>query len=203
VEVELNAILIVSINVITLYILYEHVRNQMHLNKIISQNHAKRRWRFQDSSSQTSLTKNFYRMYKYMYVQSTSGSRPEDILKNLYHVVSDKKMKKSLLQMSVIITQNNDIKQGLTYLKKQFSHDEGMILISILEGALISGMSRDSFLRLDHMLFQKYLSQMRHDTKKIKKKYFFAVVCFVISASGVIFLPLVDQMFKSADIIFK
>ena len=105
--------------------------------------------------------------------------------------------------MSVIISHNNDTQPGIAYLKTHFSHEEGMILIGILEGSLISGLSKESFLRLDHMLFQKYLAQMRKDTKKIRKKYFAAVVCFVISASGVIFLPLIDQMFQSAQIIFR
>lgn len=152
---------------------------------------------------QTSLAKNFYRMYKYMYVQTCSGTRAEDILKNLHQIVVDKHLKKILIQMSVIISHNNDTKLGIAYLKTHFSHEEGMILIGILEGSLVSGLSKESFLRLDHMLFQKYLAQMRKDTKKIRKKYFAAVVCFVISASGVIFLPLIDQMFQSAQIIFR
>ncbi|HSN65266.1 MAG TPA: hypothetical protein VLS94_01440, partial [Fusibacter sp.] len=152
---------------------------------------------------QTELTKNFYRLYKYMYLQSASGSRPEELLKTLYRVVSTKKLRKSLLQMSVIISQSNDVQKALKYLRHQFNHEEGLILIGILESIAISGLSKEAFLRLDHMLFQKYLSQMRRDTTRIKRLYFYSVVCFVAAASGVLFLPLIDQMLKSANIIFN
>ena len=153
--------------------------------------------------SQTELTKNFYRLYKYMYLQSASGSRPEELLKTLYRVVSTKKLRKSLMQMSVIISQSNDVQKALKYLRHQFNHEEGLILIGILESIAISGLSKEAFLRLDHMLFQKYLSQMRRDTSRIKRLYFYSVFCFVAAASGVLFLPLIDQMLKSANIIFN
>ena len=153
--------------------------------------------------SQTELTKNFYRLYKYMYLQSASGSRPEELLKSLYRVVNAKKLRKSLMQMSVIISQCNDTQKALKYLRQQFNHDEGLILIGILESIAVSGLSNESFLRLDHMLFQKYLSQMRRDTARIKRLYFYSVACFVAAASGVLFLPLIEQMFRSVNIIFK
>jgi hypothetical protein len=160
-------------------------------------------YKIQSKQSQTALTKNFYRLYKYMYLQSASGSRPEELLKTLYRVVNAKKLRKSLLQMSVIIAQSNDVQKALKYLRYQFNHEEGQILIGILESIAISGLSKDAFLRLDQMLFQKYLSQMRRDTSHIKRLYFYSVVCFVAAASGVLFLPLIDQMLKSANIIFN
>lgn len=161
------------------------------------------KWPFQNKGSSTALSKNFYRLYKYMYLQSTSGSRPEDMLKSLHHIATSKSLKKALLHMSAMISHSNDVTKAIQFLRKEFNHDEGDVLIGILESVAISGLSKDAFIRLDHMLFQKYLSQLRQDTKKIGKLYFYAVVCFVIAASGVIFFPLINQMFKSANIIFK
>lgn len=151
----------------------------------------------------TALVKNFYRIYKYLYVQTCSGSRAEDILKNMYQMVSDKHLKKSLIQMSAVITQSNDTQKAIRHLKKSIKHEDGEILIGILESITLSGLSKESFMRLDQMLFQKYLTQVRRDTAQIRKMYFFAVVCFVVAVSGLLFFPLMDQMFKSANIIFR
>lgn len=153
--------------------------------------------------TQTSLSKNFYRMYKYLYVQSASGSRAEDMLKSMHLVVYDKELKKALLKMSAMISQSNDVHKSLMFLKKKFNSDDGEVLIGILESIAISGLSKDAFLRLDHMLFQKYLSQLRRDTQKIKRIYFLSVLFFVIAASGIILVPLFDQMLLSTNIIFN
>lgn len=153
--------------------------------------------------TQTTLSKNFYRMYKYLYIQSASGSRAEDMLKSMHLVVYDKELKKTLLKMSAMISQSNDVHKSLSFLKSKFSNDDGEVLIGILESIAISGLSQDAFLRLDHMLFQKYLSQLRKDTQKIKRIYFASVLFFVLAASGIILVPLLDQMLMSANIIFN
>ncbi len=151
----------------------------------------------------TALVKNFYRIYKYLYVQTCSGTRAEDILKNMYQMVSDKALRKSLLQMAAIITQSNDVHKAISTFKKSIKHEDGDILVGILESITMTGLSKESFMRLDQMLFQKYLTQVRRDTRHIRKLYFFAVVCFVVAASGLLFFPLIDQMLKSANIIFS
>lgn len=151
----------------------------------------------------TALVKNFYRIYKYLYVQTCSGTRAEDILKNMYQMVSDKALRKSLLQMAAIITQSNDVHKAIATFKKSIKHEDGDILVGILESITMTGLSKESFMRLDQMLFQKYLTQVRRDTRHIRKLYFFAVVCFVVAASGLLFFPLIDQMLKSANIIFS
>ena len=151
----------------------------------------------------TALVKNFYRIYKYLYVQTCSGTRAEDILKNMYQMVSDKALRKSLLQMAAIITQSNDVHKAIATFKKSIKHEDGDILVGILESITMTGLSKESFMRLDQMLFQKYLTQVRRDTRHIRKLYFFSVLCFVVAASGLLFFPLIDQMLKSANIIFS
>ena len=155
------------------------------------------------SRSKDKLAKYFYRMYKYLYLQTSSGARAEDMLKNLYRIVGDSTISRSLLQMSVILSQSNDVSIGLDYLRTVFKGEDGLMLIGILENVSVSGLSNDAFLRLDHMLFQKYLAQLQRETKMIKKRYFLSVTCFVIAASSIIFIPLLDQMMRSANIIFN
>lgn len=151
----------------------------------------------------TLLTKNFYRIYKYLYVQTASGARSEDILKSMHQIVDQSTLKKILISMSAILAQTNDIEEALNYLKIKFDHEEGEILVGILKSITVSGLSQESFLRLDQMLFQKYLAQLRRDTTQIKRTYFYAIVCFTVAASMIIFIPLLEQMLNSANIIFS
>ena len=124
-------------------------------------------------------SKNYYRLYKYMYLQASSGARAEDMLKQLHRITEEKTLKKHLLHMSVMITQSSDLYGAIGYLKKQLKDEDDILFIGILETLSITGLSHDVFVRLDHMLFQKYLSQLRDETRRIKKLYFFAVLCFV------------------------
>ena len=105
--------------------------------------------------------------------------------------------------MSALLAQTNDIEEALNYLKIKFDHEEGEILVGILKSITVSGLSQESFLRLDQMLFQKYLAQLRRDTTQIKRTYFYAIVCFTVAASMIIFIPLLEQMLNSANIIFS
>lgn len=149
------------------------------------------------------LAKSFYRIYKYMYIQSKSGARPEEILKSLHRVLPDKKIKVIFLQMSVLISQSNDLKKGISHIKESFRNEEGILMAGILESILTNGLSSEAYFRLDQMLFQKYLTQLKEETTKTRRLYFYAVVCFVFAASGVLFLPLIDQMMKSTNLIFN
>ena len=92
----------------------------------------------------TALVKNFYRIYKYLYVQTCSGTRAEDILKNMYQMVSDKALRKSLLQMAAIITQSNDVHKAISTFKKSIKHEDGDILVGILESITMTGLSKES-----------------------------------------------------------
>lgn len=148
------------------------------------------------------LSKNFYRLYKYITIQVTAGSRPEDIYKSLYKIVHAKALKTELLKFSVILTQRHDIKQGIEGLKKQLDFDEGQIFVGILESMSGSGLSADAFMRLDHMLFQKYLSGIRAGTDKVRQLYLAAVITFTAVTTCMLLFPILHQMFYSAKKIF-
>lgn len=183
----------------------------MHLEAVIQSNRIKipiRTVRITDRLktervNTTLLAKNFYRIYKYLYVQTASGARSEDILKSMYQIVDQVTLKKVMISMSAILAQTNDVEEALNYLRIKFNHEEGEILVGILKSITVSGLSQESFLRLDHMLFQKYLAQIRKDTTQIKRTYFYAIVCFTIAAAMIIFIPLLEQMLNSTNIIFN
>jgi hypothetical protein len=196
-------IIIANLSTVIILLVYlEAVRQSKRIKAPLKSVHLVDRLR-KERINPTLLAKNFYRIYKYLYVQTASGARPEDILKSMHQIVDHSTMKKVLIAMSAILAQTNDIEEALNYLKIKFDHEEGEILVGILKSITVSGLSQESFLRLDHMLFQKYLAQLRRDTTQIKRTYFYAIVCFTIAASMIIFIPLLEQMLNSANIIFS
>lgn len=148
------------------------------------------------------LSKNFYRLYKYIHLQLDVGTRKEEIYKTLYQVVEHRALKRTLLQMSVIISQHHEVARGIEYLKKQWKHSEGKIFIGLLESMESTVLNAQTFTRLDHMLFQKYLSQMRYETDKIKRAYGIVVALFTLIISVMLMMPIISQMMISAKQIF-
>ncbi len=151
---------------------------------------------------QTQLSKNFYRLYKYIAVQTAAGAYAEEIYKSLYKIVKEKALKADLMEFSVVLTQRHDLKQGLNVLKRSFDFDEGKVFADMLESMAGTGLSEDAFRRLDQMLFQKYLSEIRAQTEKVKQTYFVSVVLFTVVTVGMLLIPLIDQMLFSAKKIF-
>jgi hypothetical protein len=72
-----------------------------------------------------------------------------------------------------------------------------------MESVLSTGLPPETLLRLDNMLFQKYLSHLRRQTDRIKRLYLGIVIIFTIVTSTMLLFPLIDQAFRSADMIFN
>lgn len=202
-------IIVGLINLTMTALVLEYLSHRCQMNRIMPLRHErlqrinKRSMRLKSKRKHnTELSKNFYRLYKYITIQITAGSRPEDIYKSLYKIVNAKALKAELLQFSVILTQRHDIKESLDGLKKQFDFDEGQIFVGILESMSGTGLSADAFMRLDHMLFQKYLSNIRAGTDKVKQLYLVAVITFTAVTTCMLLFPILHQMFYSAKKIF-
>jgi hypothetical protein len=154
--------------------------------------------RIRKNIKRTEFSKQLYRIYKYLYLQSSSGMRGEDIIKSLHRIIS-----KQPLKMSATVAQTHDIAFAIQQFRKHFNEEDGEMLMSIFETMRLSGLSKEAYMRLDQMMFQKYLIQMGRDTQRIRRYYFYAVTSFIFAACLLLFLPIVDQMMKSAEIIFQ
>ena len=157
----------------------------------------------QKQREQYMTTQSFYKIYKYLQIQLETGARSEDIFKSLYRVVAYPKFREKLLQFSVIISQSHDIQRGLTYLKSELKDQEGKLFINITENLALAGGEEETFSRLNHLLFQKYLSNIRENTKKIKRMYLYSVILFTVLVSLMLMMPIIDQMLKATQTIFN
>ncbi|GAU77865.1 hypothetical protein [Fusibacter sp. 3D3] len=157
----------------------------------------------QKQRDQYMTTQSFYKIYKYLQIQLETGARSEEIFKSLYRIVDYPKFKAKLLQFSVIISQSHDIQMGLSYLKSELKDQEGKLFINITENLAAAGGEQETFSRLNHLLFQKYLSNIRENTKKIKRMYLYSVIVFTVLVSVMLMMPIMDQMLKSTQMIFN
>ncbi len=148
-------------------------------------------------------TQSFYKIYKYFQIQIETGARPEEILKSLFRIVEYPKFKEKLFHFSAIISQSHDVQQGLDYLKSQITDAEGKIFISITENIVSAGGKQETFSRLNYLMFQKYLSNIREDTKRIKRKYLYAVILFTTMVTMMLLIPLINEMMVSTKMIFN
>lgn len=145
----------------------------------------------------------YYRLYKYLYVQSISGFRVEESLKSLYRICNHRGMKKVLRTMSAFIASEGDVERSIDYLREQLEENTGALFITVVEGMAHRGMNPQSLQRMDQLLFQKHLISMRDQVKKQKRNYFKAVLCFTVAVGGMIILPMIEQMFASLSYIFS
>lgn len=149
------------------------------------------------------VSQSYYKIYKYVQIQLETGLNADVILKSLYRVVDYTKLKNQLIQFSATLSQSHDTALAIRYLKSSLTHQESELFISILENMIANGGKQETFSRLNNLLFQKYLSGIRENTKKIKRFYLYTVIMFTMMITIMLLLPIIDQMLISAKIIFR
>lgn len=149
------------------------------------------------------LAKNFYRIYKYIYLQTSVGTREEDIYKSLYQVVTTPQLKSIIFQSGVAVAQSHDAEKGIEHMKKHLNCQEGLLLTQMLTHMRTSGLSLSALQRLDRLMFQKYIQYIRGETEAVKQKCFYAIVLMTLAITLLILAPLVHQMIRSIHLIFK
>lgn len=145
----------------------------------------------------------YYRLYKYLDLQAGVGARPEDSLKRLYLVTQHRELRLALYRMSEVLTNSNEIRCAIETLRPILVGADGQTFLTILENIRSAGLRREAFARFDRMLFQKYLIDLAGRTKRMKRKYFTAVFLFCAAIFGMLFLPMVQQMIDSLQVIFR
>lgn len=145
----------------------------------------------------------FYRVYKYMYMQLKAGITPFETMRRLYLSTENDGLSRVLYEMSIAITHSSELEKGVKVLKEQLVGDDAALFISILEGCIESGFAVEPIKQLDGMLFQKHLIDIKKRVKKVKRRYLLAAVFTCSSIFIAVFLPMIDQMLGSLATIFS
>lgn len=144
----------------------------------------------------------YYRLYKYMYMQQSIGISPFETIRRLYLITEHKALRELLREMSIIISNSSDIGVGIALLKQKLTGSDSALFINILENSTRTGFSVSSMRQLDGMFFQKYLVEIKRKVKAAKRQYFRSALMFCSAVFIAIFLPVVDQMLRSLQSVF-
>ncbi len=144
----------------------------------------------------------YYRLYKYMYMQQSIGISPFETIRRLYLITEHSALRALLYEMSVVVSNSSDIGVGLSLLKQKLVGNDSALFINILENSMRTGFSALSMRQLDGMFFQKYLVEIKNRVKKAKRQYFRAALLFCAAVFVAIFLPVADQMLRSLQSVF-
>lgn len=145
----------------------------------------------------------YYRIYKNIYMQISIGISPYEMMKRLYLVTDHRDLKNLLMEMSVIVTNSNDVEKGIHFLKKYLVDEDSRLFINILQSSVKTGFSLNSMKQLDHFFFQKYLISIRNRVKQMKRRYFLSSFLFCSAIFIAIFMPIVNEMLTSLQSIFN
>ncbi|MDK2867664.1 MAG: hypothetical protein PWP38_1979 [Clostridiales bacterium] len=148
-------------------------------------------------------TRNFYKIFKFIFTQINAGATNYQIFKLLYKVVDDAKMSRHLLRFSILLSQNAQMQEAIAYLRNVYKNDEGSIFVGILDNISQNHLTANGLINVDQMLFQKYLSGIRAETKRIERNYVLLVVMYTLLMTIFLLLPLISSMAESAQNIFS
>lgn len=144
----------------------------------------------------------YYRLYKYIYMQQKIGIDPFETIRRLYLITEHRGLRRLLYEMSVRMSNSNELESGLSLLREKLVGDDSRLFINILENSLRTGFDTDAMRQMDSMFFQKYLIDIRKKVKRVKRSYFRAALCFCLAISIGVFLPVLEQMLQSLQSIF-
>lgn len=145
----------------------------------------------------------YYRLYKFLYLQAGVQARAEDSLAKLYRVTDHPRLRAVLYRMAEVLTNSNEIRAAIELLRPILIGADGETFLTILENIRSAGLRREAFERFDRMLFQKYLIDLAARTKRMKRQYFTAVFLFCSAIFGALLLPMIQQMIDSLNVIFQ
>lgn len=149
-----------------------------------------------------STNRNFYKIFKYLFTQADSGIHPEAIVTSLYKVIDQKAMKRIFVNFSSILAKNNQEYEAFMYLRDNIKGSETNLYVDIIERYYQKHIDRASLAHIDQMLFQKYLSSIRAESKRIERRYVLMVIVFTLEITLLLILPLLSQMVNSLHQIF-
>ncbi len=191
------SLIICILNVLILYLVFSRIRERKRVLRYVFREPKKIK---KKTISAGSIE--YYRLYKYMYMQQGIGITPFETLRRLYLITEHKKLRALLYEMSIAITHSNEVETGVALLKERMRGEESMLFINMIENSIATGFTTIAMRQLDELLFQKYLIDIRKRVKKVKRRYFKAAFLFCSAAFLAILLPVIHQMTRSLQMIF-
>lgn len=143
-----------------------------------------------------------YKIFKFIINQISSGILVSDALQSMFLIVKDLKLRRCLIEVSAYYAHTTDIQNALDILKQSYSGIEVETLCVAIEQAIQTGSNFETLVKMEELLFKKYIFQIKHDTELRKKRGILAVLLLCIVVILLIAVPIILDIVSAFNQIF-
>jgi uncharacterized protein YegL len=143
-----------------------------------------------------------YKIFKFLMNQTSSGIKVSDALQALYRIVKDKELRKQLIKVSACYGQTANLHESLNHLKLKYKGVEVDTLCVAIEQGIDTGTNYETLVKMEGLLFKKYLFQIKQDTVLRKKRGVLAALYLCIIVVLMVGIPILMDMVSAFNKIF-
>ena len=146
--------------------------------------------------------KNAYKLYKYILNQSSAGVRPGEAMKKMYEVVSEKKLRQSLMEACAkySVTMDNDILSD--EILKNIDTPEAKSFAMTIRDGLFESHDPDLMERLEQLMFNRYFAYIQRETDNVKTRCLITVVLLCSVIVVMVLIPTFLDVLNALNSIF-
>ena len=143
-----------------------------------------------------------YKIFKFLMNQTSSGIKISDALQGLYRIVKDKDLRKHLIGVSACYGQTANLHESLNHLKLSYKGVEVDTLCVAIEQGIDTGTNYETLVKMEALLFKKYLYQIKQDSVLRKKRGLLAALYLCIIVVLMVGIPILMDMVSAFNKIF-
>lgn len=143
-----------------------------------------------------------YKIFKFLINQTSSGIKVSDALQDLYQIVDDEELRQHLIDVSACYGHTADLHQALDVLKVHYKGVEVQTLCVAIQQGIDTGCNYETLIKMEGLLFKKYIYQIQKDTILRKKRGVLATLYLCIIVVLMVAVPIVLDMLTAFDKIF-
>lgn len=143
-----------------------------------------------------------YKIFKFIINQISSGILVSDALQSMFLIVRDLKLKNCLIEVSAYYAHTTDLNSALMILKDSYTGVEVDTLCVAIEQGIQTGGNFETLIKMEELLFKKYIFQIKHDTELRKKRGILAVLLLCMVIVLMVAIPIAMDILEAFDQIF-
>lgn len=143
-----------------------------------------------------------YKIFKFLMNQTSSGIKVSDALQGLYRIVKDKDLRRHLIEVSACYGQTANLHESLNHLKFTYKGVEVDTLCVAIEQGIDTGSNYETLVKMEGLLFKKYLYQIKQDSVLRKKRGLLAALYLCIIVVLMVGIPILMDMVSAFNKIF-
>lgn len=148
------------------------------------------------------LSKNIYKIYKYLHNQVSSGVKITDAIKTIFEVIEDRDIREVLVLFAARYELTMDSNASLEEFKSNFDLKEVDTLCLAVKQGIDTGDNREILARQEDLMFKKYFNYIQAETDSCRTKSILVVGLFTSVVVLMIGIPLINDIIQAVDSIF-